>query len=158
MDAEIASNDQSNDDHTHDGEDAHGALISLRTWLSCGFHYAFTLVVVIGPAYWTLGEGMGRRLSASVALGIAPRPGQGACPRPVPTCVQALGRSTWPALREGHGLVIATRAEWSTLPPALLARAGKGRERPRQEGQSEVNMIRTSPRPLGRYGESAGLG
>ena len=66
MDAEIASNDQSNDDHTDDGEDAHGALISLRTWLSCGFHYAFTLVVVIGPAYWTLDEGMGRRLTRAL--------------------------------------------------------------------------------------------
>jgi hypothetical protein len=32
MDAEIAGNDQHNDDHTDDGEDAHAALISLWTW------------------------------------------------------------------------------------------------------------------------------
>jgi hypothetical protein len=32
MDAEIAGNDHNNDDHTDDGEDAHAALISLRTW------------------------------------------------------------------------------------------------------------------------------
>ena len=32
------------------------------------FHYAFTLVDVIGSAYWTLGERVGRRLSASVGL------------------------------------------------------------------------------------------
>jgi hypothetical protein len=32
MDAEIAGNHQHNDDHTDDGEDAHAALISLRTW------------------------------------------------------------------------------------------------------------------------------
>jgi hypothetical protein len=32
MDAEIAGNDQSNDDHTDDSEDAHAVLISLQTW------------------------------------------------------------------------------------------------------------------------------
>ena len=64
MDAEIAGNDHSNDDHTDDGEDAHAA--SLHFGLGePGFHYAFTLVDVIGSAYWTLGERVGRRLSAS---------------------------------------------------------------------------------------------
>jgi hypothetical protein len=55
VDAEVAGDDQNNDDHTDDGEDAHVALISLRSG-SCGFHHAFTLVDAIRPAYWTLGR------------------------------------------------------------------------------------------------------
>jgi hypothetical protein len=32
VDAEIAGNEQNNDDYTDDGEDAHAALISLAIW------------------------------------------------------------------------------------------------------------------------------
>jgi hypothetical protein len=38
VDAEIASNEQNNDDHPDDGKDAHTALISLDL-VSCGFHH-----------------------------------------------------------------------------------------------------------------------
>ena len=66
VDAEIAGNEQNNHDYTDDGEDAHAALISLRSG-ELRFHHAFTLVDVIRSAYWTLGEGIGRRPSASAA-------------------------------------------------------------------------------------------
>jgi hypothetical protein len=50
MDAEIAGNDRSNDDHTDDGEDAHAAPSFHFGLGELGCHYAFTLVDVIGSA------------------------------------------------------------------------------------------------------------
>ena len=52
VDAEIASNEQNNDDHTDDGKDAHAALISLR--VNCEVHDGFSLGGLVRPTYWTL--------------------------------------------------------------------------------------------------------